>query len=137
MKLLKGVVIARLSGSVQIELETGRKVVAAPPFKVGIREQVLIAWDYTNDCVGSITTAERLAAKETDEERVEVAQSEVFQSPWSEEVEGDLSDLDVPSEVGKPEGEEQESDERSFPIPMVEDVDLSDIVLLKDDIHIY
>jgi hypothetical protein len=136
MRWLKGVVIDRKHGLVRIELETGRKVWATPPFHVGMKEQVLISWDYTTDNISDFTTKERLDAIETEQERAEVALSEVFQSPLDEDVEGDVDDL-VETSSGQPTEEESDvSEERSFPIPLDEDVDCNDIVLLRDDIHI-
>lgn len=137
MRWLKGVVIGRRYGSVQIELETGRKVWATPTFHLEIQEQVLISWDYTNDAIGALTTRERLNSMETPEERAENQISDVFRSPADEEFEGDVTDLDEPSDSGKPTDSESDvSEERCFPIPLDDEVDFDDVVLLKDDINI-
>jgi hypothetical protein len=137
MRWLKGVVIGRKHGLVHIEMETGRKVWATPTFHLAIQEQVLISWDYTEDNIGILTTRERLNSMETDQERAESQPSDVFQSPLGEEFEGDVSDLDVPTDSGNPTEEESDvSEERSFPIPLDEDVDPDNIVLLKDDISV-
>lgn len=136
MRWLKGVVIGRKHGLIQIEMETGRKVWATPPFHIGMKEQVLISWDYTTDNIGILTTKERLDSIETPEERAERQNSEVFQSPLNEESEGDVSDL-VEISSGQPTDDESYvSEERSFPIPLDDDVDRNDIVLLRDDINI-
>lgn len=136
MRWLNGVVIDRRHNAVQIELATGRKVWATPDFHVEMRENVLISWDYTNDCIATLTTQKRLDSAETEQEKVEALESEAFRSPSCDEFEGDVSDI-VETSSGEPtEDESNVSEERSFPIPLDEDVDRDDVVLLRDDIHI-
>jgi len=139
MRWLKGVVIDRRYGLVQIELETGRKVWTTPTPKLQMCEQVLISWDYTNDEVKHLTTKERLANKETNQDLKELAKSEGFPIPSGEVLEGDVNDLAEPTNdsIVLNKDEESESEERSFPIPLGEDVDCDNVVLLRDDIHIY
>lgn len=136
MRWLKGVVIDRKYKLIRIELETGRKVWATPPFHIGMKEQVLISWDYTTDNISVLTTKERLDSVETPEERAERQNSEVFQSPLCGESEGDVTDLLETSSGQATEEESYVSEERSFPIPLDEDVDRDNIVLLRDDINI-
>jgi hypothetical protein len=71
MKRLKGVVINKKDGLIEVELETGRRIWTTPSFNISIREQILISWDYTHDCIKSMTTSKRLAQEETDEDRAE------------------------------------------------------------------
>lgn len=137
MRWLKGVVIDRKHGLIQVELSTGRKVWATPPFKLEMRENVLISWDYTNDRIRHLTTNAKLEKETSEREKAELAMSEVFRNPSDEAFEGDVSDLTEPTGSGNPTEEESDvSEERSFPIPLDEDVGRDDVVLLRDDIHI-
>ncbi len=71
MRWLKGVVLNKKAGLIQIELDTGRRIWATPSFSTSIREHILVSWDYTHDCIKSITTPEKLAREETDEDIAE------------------------------------------------------------------
>jgi len=137
MKWLNGVVMGRKHGLVQIELETGRKVWATPHFNLEMREHVLISWDYTKDCIAILTTKERLERLETEQDRAESEVGEAFRSPSCDESEGDVSDVVETSSGQQTTEETYVSEERSFPVPSVEDVDCDNVVLLRDDISIY
>jgi len=137
MRWIKGVVIMTANKAVLIELENGKKEWATPHFKLNIREQVLIAWDYTNDCIGTITTKERWENTETEQDKVEASSMiDVFQSPSDEPFEGDLNDLGEPSNNNFIDEAEENSmiDVDVFQSPSNEDVDRDDIVELRDDI---
>lgn len=138
MRWLKGVVIStsKISSAVEIELDTGQRCWAAPHFKLGIREAVLISWDYTNNRVDTITTKERRAATDTERTRAEASMNEVFQSPSNEELEEDLSDTTETSSKQKP-GRDAEYDSMVdvFRNPTGEDVDCDSIVELRKDIN--
>lgn len=137
MKWLKGVVMLIIDENVYIELENGRKAWATPRFKVVIREHVLIAWDYTNDCIGTVSTAERLQTMPTERYRVEAKMVDVFQSPLGDTSEEELNDVAETSDKEMPTGEDtSEVDDRSFPNPLGEDegVDRNTMVDLRDDI---
>jgi len=138
MRWLKGVVIQTNKLSVRIELETGRRLWATPHFKLQIQEHVLVSWDYTGNRVRHLTTNERLAAEESEMDKTELAESEGFPIPMVEGFEGDVDDLAEPTnDTIVFNVDLEESEERSFPIPLGEDVDRDDVVLLRDDIHIY
>jgi len=137
MRWIKGVVCETRRTAVRIELETGRKVWTAPHFKLGIREQVLIAWDYTNDCIGTITTKERWKSTETERDKAEASSMiDVFRSPSNEPFEGNLNDLGEPSNNNFIDRAEENSmiDVDVFQSPSDEDVDRDDIVELRNDI---
>jgi hypothetical protein len=142
MRWLKGIVCATAdtssAGLICVELENGRKAWAMPPFNVDICDHVLIAWDYTNDCIGTITTKEILAKSETEQEKTEKAMGDVFQSPIDEAVEGDVEDIiDIPS-TNLSKGTEEENETLSmvdvFPVPNDDGVDCDSIVELRHDI---
>jgi len=137
MRWLKGVVQSTKGPEVLIELDTGRRVWATPPFKLFIQEHILISWDYTNDYVGIITTKERWASTETERDRIEEASMiDVSQNPSDEELEGDLSDLGKPSSTTEStQGDEEESTSMFdvFQNPLGEDVDCDSIVELRYD----
>lgn len=141
MRWLKGVVMKTNDLSVQIELETGRRFWATPNFKLQIMEQVVVSWDYTRNTVRHLTTNERLAQEESEEDKTELAKSEGFPIPMGEEFEGSVEDLaELTDNIIMPNEDTlaiMDSEERSFPIPLGEDVDRDDVVLLRDDIHIY
>lgn len=138
MRWLKGVVKETRRTTVRIELETGRKIWATPHFKLDVSEQVLIAWDYTNDCIGIITTKERWNSIETERDKVEGSSMiDVFLSPLDDEFEGDLNGSEVPSNRNlhnRTEESEPTSIVDVFPVPLDEDVDRDDMVELRDDI---
>ena len=139
MRWLKGVVIntSSINSVVQIELETGRRCWATPHFKLDIHENVLISWDYTNDRVNIITTKERWKHTDTERERIEARMNKIdgFQNPSDEELEGDLSDITETSSKQKPYEDEENSKCDVFQIPLGEDVDRDDVVLLRKDIQ--
>jgi len=126
MRWLKGVVIATAKDKVRIELDTGRKVWATPHFKLSMCEQVLIAWDYTNDCIGTLTTKKRWESLETEQSIREASTIDVFLSPVGDEIDGDLNGSEIPSNkklrIGI-EDDEPTSMIDVFPIPTNEDVD--------------
>jgi hypothetical protein len=143
MRRLKGIVCATAdtnsAGLVCIELENGRKAWAVPPFRLQMCEHVLIAWDYTNNCIGEITTKKRLETSETEQEKTE-AMSDVFRSPLDEAVEGDVDVVDIPS-TNLPNGTEEENEPLSmvdvFPVPYDEGVDCDSVGELRHDITNY
>ncbi len=108
MRRLKGVVINKKDGLIQIELETGRRIWATPSFNISIREHILLNWDYTHDCIHSMTTAERLAQEETDED---IAEAEAGNLAIDNKEGGDN---DVAEEKGEAENED-------FSLPLVEE----------------
>lgn len=137
MKWLKGVVMLIIDENVHIELENGRKAWATPHFKLNIREHVLVAWDYTNNCIGTVSTAERLKTMPTERYKVEAKMVDVFQSPLGDMSEEELNDVVETSDKEMPTGKDtQEIDVRSFPNPLGEDegVDRDSMVDLRDDI---
>jgi len=108
VRRLKGVVINKKDGLVQIELETGRCIWATPTFNILIREQILISWDYTHDCIHSITTPARLACEETDED---IAEAETDNHVVDNKEGGDN---DIIEEKGEIKSED-------FSLPLVEE----------------
>jgi hypothetical protein len=139
MRWLKGVVIMTaatgFNESVLVELENGRKSWAAPHFKLSLREHVLIAWDYTNDCIGMITTKKRLDQMETERDKAETASmGDVFRNPSDEVLEEDLNDLVDFSSSSFTEESEEDSMVDVFRNPSSEDVDRNSVVELRDDI---
>ena len=141
MRRLKGVVLKTKKPEVLIELDTGRRVWTTPPFILTIQDHVLVSWDYTNDCIGTITTQKRLAGTETERDKVELASMfDVFQNPLDEEFEGDMSDT-VELSNGYKVAQRKEEDSMIdiidvFQSPLGEDVDCDSIVELRYDIHI-
>jgi hypothetical protein len=138
MRWLKGVVCETHKTLIRIELENGRKVWATPHFKLGICEQVLVIWDYTNDCIGIITTKERWTGTETEQDKAEASSMvDDFLSPSDERFEGELDGLEIASNHIF----ENETEDNSismvdvFPVPSHdEDVDLDSMVELRYDI---
>jgi len=109
MKWLKGVVLNKKDSLIQIELETGRRIWTTPSFSTKIREQILISWDYTHDCVSKITTPERLAHEETDED---IAEAEAGNLTIDDDKEENDSDT---------EKCEEETINEDFSLPLVEE----------------
>lgn len=137
MRWLKGVVIQTSGQNVLVELDTGRRSWATPHFKLSAQEHVLVAWDYTNDCVGIITTKERWTGTETERDRVEASSMiDVSLSPSDEGFEGDINDIGEPSNINFTDETEEDSmiDVDVFQNPSDEDVDCDSIVELRDDI---
>lgn len=138
MRWLKGVVLKRVGNLFLIELENGRREWTTPYFKPEIREHVLISWDYTNDCIGTITTKERVESTETIRDKVERSMWEVivdvFRIPMNEGLDGDVSDITEIASKHELNTEEENSMVDVFQVPLGEDVDSDDIVLLRDDI---
>jgi hypothetical protein len=144
MKWLKGVVtktepfsVRTTSPTVQVELENGRRVWATPHFKLSLCEHVLIAWDYTNSCIGMITTKKRLDQMETERDKVEASSMiDVSRNPSDEVFEENLSDLGESSNSSLTEKGEEDSmiEIEVFQNPTCEDVDRDSIVELRNDI---
>jgi lactam utilization protein B len=137
MRWLKGVVMQIRDHIVLIELENGRKEWATPHFKLNLRETVLVAWDYTNDCIGIITTKERWESIETEQDKAEIEAVDIFPNPSDESFEGEPDDIEVPSNTVLNDETEENSISMVdvFRVPLNdEDVDIDSIVELRHDI---
>lgn len=108
MRRLKGVVINKRDGLIQIELETGRRIWATPSFSISIREQILLNWDYTHDCIHSMTTPEKLAHEETEED---IAEAEAGNLVIDNEEGGDNNIVEEKGEIRN----------EDFSLPLVEE----------------
>jgi hypothetical protein len=136
MRWLKGVVQATSDNNVLIELENGRREWATPPFKLSIREHVLVSWDYTNARIGTITTSERWAHTETIRDIMEEkSMIDVFQSPMGEPFEDEADDPAETSNTFEVSDRDSEgSMVEVFRVPLGEDVGCDDAVDLRHDI---
>ena len=125
MRFMKGVVSRMQSNRALIGFNTGRYVWTTPNFKVSVGEPVLVSWDYTNDCIKSITTQDRLDTK------AETEASEGFSLPMVERAEvEDEDETEVEAEVfSRPMGERAEAE--------AEDTGKSDDNIEIDEAHIH
>ncbi len=127
MKWLKGVVLNKKDGLIQIELQTGLRIWATPTFHMSIRENILVSWDYTHDCIHSMTTPERLSREETNEDVVEaeggnldINNKEGGDSD-DEEQEGEISLEDFSLPLVEEDEDEAEVEGEVFSLPLVDE----------------